>query len=86
MPVEGRKRRSAGDLGAAKRLLWSGILEATRIVEDPHTRLEWRLRAISALSTAVGVYGHLLHDHETEQRLTALEDASQHERHGDHAE
>jgi hypothetical protein len=75
MAVRGHKRRSAGDLGAAKRMLWSGIQEAVRIVEDPDTPEDRRLKAISCLSTAIGVYGNLLQSHELERRLLALEQA-----------
>lgn len=71
MPL--RKQRSAGDFGASKRMLWSGILEAVKPVEDPDTPAERRLKAISCLSTAIGVYGHLLSNGEIEQRLAAVE-------------
>jgi hypothetical protein len=82
MAVRGHKRRSAGDLAAAKRMLWSGIQEAVRIVEDPDTPEDRRLKAISCLSTAIGVYSHVLYDHEIDRRLSALEAA---ERNGAHA-
>jgi hypothetical protein len=75
MAVEGRKRRDAGDFGAAKRMLWSAIKEAVRIVEAPETPDDRRLKAISCLSTAIGVYGNLLQGHELERRLLALEEA-----------
>jgi hypothetical protein len=56
-------------------MLWSGIQEAVRIVEAPDTPEDRRLKAISCLSTAIGVYGNLLQSHELERRLLALEQA-----------
>jgi hypothetical protein len=75
MAAKGYKRRAAGDLGGVKRVLWSGILEAVRIVEAPDTPEDRRLKAISCLSTACGVYANLLHAHDVESRLAALEAA-----------
>jgi hypothetical protein len=76
MAAKAHKRRSAGNLGAAKRMLWAGIREAVRIVEHPDTPEDRRLKAISCLSTAVGVYSNLLTSHELEARITALEAAA----------
>jgi hypothetical protein len=65
-------------------MLWSGIREAVKIVEDPETPADRRLRAISCLSTAIGVYSNVLHSHDLEQRLAALE-AGDRERNGHYA-
>jgi hypothetical protein len=75
MPETPRKRRAAGDFGAATRMLWRGIQEAVKIVEDPETPADRRLKAISCLSTAIGVYGHLLQAFTWEERIAALERA-----------
>jgi hypothetical protein len=85
MAVSGRKRRDAGDFGAAKRMLWSAIKEAVKIVESPETPDDRRLKAISCLSTAIGVYSNILQSHELERRLLALEEAAASERNGYHA-
>jgi hypothetical protein len=76
MPAKPRKRRAAGDLGACKRVLWSGIQEAVKIVEHPETPADRRLKAISCLSTAIGVYGHLIQNFDHEARIAALEQAA----------
>ena len=77
MAAKARKRRAAGDFGSLKRLLWSGILEAVRIVEAPDTPEDRRLKAISCLATVSGVYANLLQAHEIETRLAALEAAAE---------
>jgi hypothetical protein len=58
-------------------MLWSGIQQAVKIVEHPDTPDDRRLKAISCLSTAIGVYGHLLQAFDLEARIAALEAAAE---------
>lgn len=68
------QRVRAGDLNNLKRRLWGAILRADRIVADDDQPPEVVLRAVSAMSTACGVYRGLLEASDLEARLAALEE------------
>lgn len=67
-----RKRRpKPGDIASLRRVLWSAIRQVEELLEleDP----EMTLKAVSALSTAAGVYLKCTEAHELVARLEALE-------------
>lgn len=66
------KRKRAGDLSAAQAKLWKAIREAEKVLigaENP----EIKLRAVHALSQAIGQYCKVHETGELEARLVALE-------------
>jgi hypothetical protein len=77
MAVRPRRRRGAGDLRQLKVELWAAICEAGDLLADPETDPELKLKAISALATATGVYLKLSEASEFEARLTTLEQRAQ---------
>ena len=73
MRMRPRRRRGAGDLRQLRVELWAAICEAADILADRQTDPEVKLRSISALATAAGVYMKIAEASEFESRLTALE-------------
>jgi hypothetical protein len=53
--------------------VWWAITEATVVIQEAET-VEMRLRGISALSTAAGIYAKLLETSDLEARMQAIED------------
>jgi len=69
-----RKRRpKPGDTNALRRVLWGAIRRVEELIDDPTTEPEVLLRAVSALSTASGVYLKAEEQAEILPRLEALE-------------
>lgn len=68
-PRKGRPK--PGDLGALRRLLWGGLLEAEALSKggDDNTRL----RALATMGTLGGTYIKTVEAHDLERRLEALE-------------
>jgi hypothetical protein len=69
-----KRHRKPGDIASLRRVLWSAIRQVESIVEgdDPDTKL----KAVSALSTAAGVYLKCTEASDLENRLKALEAAA----------
>lgn len=73
-----RKRRpKPGDTNALRRVLWAAIRKVEEVMDDPITEPELVLRAVSALSTASGVYLKAEEQAEILTRLEAIEAAVQ---------
>lgn len=73
-----RKRRpKPGDTNALRRVLWAAIRKVEEVMDDPATEPELVLRAVSALSTASGVYLKAEEQAEILTRLEAIEAAVQ---------
>lgn len=73
-----RKRRpKPGDTNALRRVLWAAIRKVEEVMDDPATEPELVLRAVSALSTASGVYLKAEEQAEIIPRLEAIEAAVQ---------
>lgn len=71
-----RKRRpKPGDTQALRRVLWSAIRKVEQLIDDHEDDPDVVLRAVSALSTASGVY---LKAEEQAEILTRLEDLEAH--------
>jgi hypothetical protein len=83
MAAKPRHRRRQGSLSQLQSALWAAVSEATEMIEHPRSPKYLKLRAISALSTAAGVYIKLLEVSDLEKRLTRIE-ALLAERNGHH--
>lgn len=70
------KRKRAGDLSAAQAKLWRAIRKAEAVMASAGNP-ELTLRAIHALSQAVGQYTRVIETGELSARLEALEQAQQ---------
>ena len=71
-----RKRRpKPGDTQALRRVLWAAIRKVEQLIDDHEDDPDVVLRAVSALSTASGVY---LKAEEQAEILTRLEDLEAH--------
>lgn len=70
-----RRRLKPGDTNALRRVLWSAIRRVEEIIDDPECEPEIVLRAVSALSTASGVYLRAEEQAEIMPRLEAIEQA-----------
>jgi hypothetical protein len=76
MTTKPRKRRDSGDLCQLRVELWAGVRVAAAMVDNPKTKPDMKLRAISALATVGAVYARLLETSELvalQERITALE-------------
>jgi hypothetical protein len=73
MAVKPRRRRDAGDLCQLRVELWAGIRYAAALLENATLGPEVKLRAVSALATASGIYRQLLETSEMADRLAELE-------------
>lgn len=65
-----RRGTKPGSIRQLRLRLWWGIQEAAGLLDSPNPDV--KLRAISALSTACGVYGNLTKAHTLEAELEAL--------------
>lgn len=71
-----RKRRpKPGDTQALRRVLWAAIRKVEKLIDDHEDDPDVMLRAVSALSTASGVYLKAEEQAEIFTRLEALEAA-----------
>lgn len=68
-----RRRRRSGTIETVKVELWAAIRAGLSIVEDPEMATDSRLKALSAISTAMAVYLKALETADTEKRLAELE-------------
>jgi hypothetical protein len=71
--VTPRRRRRSGTIETVKTELWAAIRHGLSILEDPEMATDYRLRALSAISTAMAVYLKALETADTEKRLGELE-------------
>jgi hypothetical protein len=67
------RRRRSGTIETVKVELWAAIRAGLSIVEDPEMATDYRLKALSAISTAMAVYLKALETADTEKRLSELE-------------
>ena len=67
------RRRKPGDIGQLRTILWGVLLEVESIVKSP-TDDQTKLRAVSSLATAAGVYLQAIEVGELEKRLNRLEE------------
>jgi hypothetical protein len=70
-----RRGTRPGSIRQVRLRLWWAIQEAAQLLDDPDK--DTRMRAISALSTASGVYAKLTEASELEKRIQALEGATE---------
>jgi len=68
-----RKRRRSGNIQAAKMELWAAAKEAAALIENPDLDVDQRLRAISALSTCLGVYHKVLVASDLDEEIKKME-------------
>lgn len=73
---DGTKRRKRsnrpGSIRQVRARLWAAIETAADMLEHPEDDV--KLRAVSAMSTAAGVYGNLTKTHTMESELVALQE------------
>jgi hypothetical protein len=67
------RRRRSGTIETVKVELWAAIRAGVSILEDPETATDHRLKALSAISTAMAVYLKALETADTDKRLGELE-------------
>jgi hypothetical protein len=76
-----RKRRlKAGNLTDLQQILWATVLEVERLLDTRPPSNELVLRSAHALAQLAGAYRSVTETVSIEERLTALEEAMQHER------
>ena len=72
-----RRARKAADMELARRVAWTAIREAERILLDADSDAETRLRAIHAISQSMSTYIKISEAAELEARVSELERAFQ---------
>lgn len=71
-PERARRGTRPGSIRQLRLRLWWAIDEASTLLDAPEPEL--KLKAISAMSTAAGVYGNLTKTHLMESELVALQE------------
>lgn len=74
-PTKRKRRPKPGDTQALRRVLWAAIRKVEKLIDDHEDDPDVMLRAVSALSTASGVYLKAEEQAEIFTRLEALEAA-----------